>query len=497
MPEAVKKNAASHPGEEALGREAQREKNRVTIVSLFAAVGLTSAKLVAGLATGSLGLLAEAAHSALDMVASVITFFSVRVAGMPADRNHPYGHGRVENLSAAVQGTLLFGTAAWILYESVHRVFFEPVAVSPSVWAFAVMGTSVVVDLWRSRLLARVARRHGSRALEADALNFRADMFSSAVVIVGLALSAYGNRFGGGWFFDRADALAALVVGLFILGKAGQMAAKSVNVLLDLAPVELQERISREAEAVPGVVGARQVRMRESGHRKFADIVVSVPRTVSASEAHDISERVEETVREIDGRTESVVHVEPVATETETMAEAIHGIAQEVGLRTHHERVQRAGTYYEATLHVEVDPALTLGEAHEQASGLGDEIKRQDPRLARVNTHIEVAEPEAGERERVDGEHPDLVAEIRRVVAETGVEASAHEVRLYRPRGERGALRDPAAGRLDAVLHCDFPPEANMGEVHLRTERVEQELRTSLPDLEQIVIHAEPASRSV
>lgn len=497
MPEAVEKDAVSYPEDETLGREAQREKNRVTIVSLFAAVGLTSAKLAAGLTTGSLGLLAEAAHSALDMVASVITFFSVRVAGMPADKNHPYGHGRVENLSAVVQGVLLLGTAAWIMYESIHRIV-DPVAVQVSVWAFVVMGTSVVVDLWRSRLLARVARRHGSRALEADALNFRADMFSSAVVIVGLALSAYGNRFGGGWFLDRADALAALVVGLFILGKAGQMAMKSVNVLLDLAPVELQERISREAEAVPGVVGARQVRMRESGHRKFADIVVSVPRTVSASEAHDISERVEETVREIDGRTESVVHVEPVATEAETMAEAIHGIAQEMGLRTHHERVQRAGAYYEATLHIEVSPELTLGEAHEQASRLGGEIKRQDPRLARVNTHIEVAEPEAGERERVDGEYKDLVAEIRRVVAGTGMEASAHEVRLYRPRGERVEnSREPSAGRLDAVLHCDFPPEANMGEVHLRTERVEQALRTRLPELEQVVIHAEPASRSV
>ena len=476
-----------------LGKGAQREKNRVTIVSLLAAVCLTAAKLAAGLATGSLGLLAEAAHSALDMVASVITFFSVRVAGRPADENHPYGHGRVENLSAVVQGVLLLGTAAWIMYESISRIFFEPVAVQVSVWAFVVMGTSVVVDFWRSRMLARVARRHGSRALEADALNFRADMFSSSVVIVGLALSAYGARLapsGGGWFLERADAIAALLVGLFILGKAGQLAMKSVNVLLDLAPVELQGRISRAAESVPGVVEARQVRLRESGHRKFADIVVTVPRTVSAAEAHDISEKVEETVRGIDGRTESVVHVEPVATEAETMADAIHGIAQEMGLRTHHERVQLAGTHYEANLHVEVDPSLTLGEAHEQARRLGEEIRRQEPRLARVNSHIEVAEPEPGERERVDGEHGGLVEEIRRVVAGAGAEASCHEVRLYR-HGESGG--GDHTEKLDAVLHCDFPPQANVGDVHLRTEYVERALRASIPALEQVVIHAEPA----
>lgn len=474
-----------------LGKAAQREKNRVTVVSLFAAVCLTSAKLVAGLATGSLGLLAEAAHSALDMVASVITFFSVRVAGRPADENHPYGHGRVENLSAVVQGVLLLGTAAWIMYESVHRIL-EPVAVQVSVWAFVVMGASVAVDFWRSRKLARVARRHGSRALEADALNFRADMFSSSIVIVGLALSAYGTRVGGGWFLDRADAFAALFVGLFILGKAGQLAMKSVNVLLDLAPVELQERISRGAEAVPGVVDARRVRLRESGHRKFADITVTVPRTVSAAEAHDISEKVEETVRGIDGRTESVVHVEPVATEAETVADAIHGIAQEMGLRTHHERVARAGERYEATLHIEVAPELTLGEAHEQARRLGQEIRRQEPRLARVNSHIEVAEPEPGERERVDGEHAELVREIRRTVAEAGAEASCHEVRLYRHKGPDD--RDEAnTGKLDAVLHCDFPASANVGDVHLRTEYVERALRTRIPALEQVVIHAEPA----
>jgi len=473
-----------------LGEGAQREKNRVTVVSLFAAVCLTGAKLAAGLATGSLGLLAEAAHSALDMVASVITFFSVRVAGRPADENHPYGHGRVENLSAVVQGVLLLGTAAWILYESAHRIF-EPVAVQVSVWAFVVMGVSVAVDFWRSRMLARVARKHGSRALEADALNFRADMFSSSVVIVGLALSAYGSRVGGGWFLDRADAFAALLVGLFILGKAGQLALRSVNVLLDLAPVELQERISRAAESVPGVVEARRVRIRESGHRKFADITVSVPRTFSAAEAHDISERVEETVRGIDGRTESVVHVEPVATEAETMADAIHGIAQEMGVRTHHERVQRAGTSYEATLHVEVDPRLTLGEAHEEARRLGEEIRRQEPRLARVNSHIEVAGPEPEERERVDGDYPDLVREIRRTAAGSGTEASCHEVRLYRRREprERG---DKGSG-LDAVLHCDFPPDANVGDVHLRTERVEKALRDRVPELERVVIHAEPA----
>lgn len=460
----------------------QREKNRVTIVSLLAAIVLTSAKLTAGLFTGSLGLIAEAAHSALDTVASVITFLSVRVAGRPADKNHPYGHGRVENLSAIIQGVLLLGTASWIIYESVQRIFFVTVEVETSVWAFVVMGSSIVIDLWRSRMLSRAARKYNSRALEADALNFRADMLSSAVVIAGLSLSAYGNAIESGGFLQRADAWAALLVGLFIVGKSGQLALRSVNILLDLAPVELQERVARAAESVPGVLGTRLVRLRESGDRKFADIVVTVPRTLSAAEAHEISNRIERSVREIDPGTEIVVHTEPVMSESETAVEFIHAVALGMGLRTHHERVQRTGDRLEASLHLEVDSKLTLGEAHDLARHLGAEIKAQNPDLKRVNTHIEVAEPGPGERPEVTVEHDGLVREIKREVLEAGVEAVCHEVRLY--RSEEGGL--------DAVLHVDFPSSANMGEVHIRTETIEQALREAHPQLERVVIHAEP-----
>lgn len=460
----------------------QREKNRVTVVSLVAAMALTSAKLVAGLFTGSLGLIAEAAHSGLDTVASVITFFSVRVAGRPADENHPYGHGRFENLSAIIQGVLLLGTAAWILYEAVRRIFFVHVAVEVSVWAFAVMGASIVVDLWRSRMLARVARKYGSRALEADALNFRADMFSSAVVILGLALAAYGQSMGSEGFLGRADAWAALVVGLFIIGKSGHLALKSVNILLDLAPVELQERISRAAESVPGVLGTRLVRLRESGNRKFADIVVTVPRTISAAEAHDITEQVEASVREVDPGTESVVHTEPVTSASETAAESVHAVALGMGLRTHHERVHHTGDSLEASLHLEVGPEHTLREAHDLAQRLGIAIRRQNPDLKRVNTHIEVAQPEPDERCNVTAEYEELAKAMERDVSRAGVDAVCHEVRLYRS----------ARGGIDAVLHLDFPSSANMGEVHVRTEGVEQRLREAHPQLEHVVIHAEP-----
>ena len=422
----------------------QRQKNRVTTVSVGASLLLTCAKLAVGLLTGSLGILAEAAHSALDLVASVITFFSVRIAGRPADEGHPYGHSRVENLSAIVQGLLLLATASLIAYESLKRIFFEDVAVQASLWAFGVMGAGILVDLWRSRLLLRVAKRYRSRALEADALNFQADMLSSAAVIAGLGLVALGNALGRREILNKADAVAALVVGGFIIYKSASVLLRSTSVLLDRAPAGLAERVRRAAASVPGVVDAPFVRTRESGSRTFADVVVTVPRTTSAAEAHELTEKVEEAIRSVDRRADTVVHVE-------------------------------------------VAPDLTLEEAHALVQRLGSALREEYPRLLKVNSHIEVAEPVPEEKREATAERPELLARIERVVLRAGMEARAHEVRLYGP----GETSD-ADGAVDVVIHLDFPPSTNVGEVHHRTELIEQVLRTEVQELGQVVIHAEP-----
>jgi divalent metal cation (Fe/Co/Zn/Cd) transporter len=349
------------------------------------------------------------------------------------------------------------------------------------------MGLSIVVDLWRSRMLRRAAEKYRSRALEADALNFRADLLSSAVVIAGLSLVALGDALNRVGILNKADAVAALLVGGFIIYKSGSILLQSVNILLDRAPVGLEERVRQAAASVSGVVDAPSVRLRESGSRTFADVVVTVPRTTSAAEAHDLTERVEEAVRGVDERADTLVHVEPVRSETETAAEAIRATALRVGVRTHHEKVWRSGENFEASLHVEVDPDLTLEEAHDLARRLGKAIKEEYPRILKVNSHIEVAVPEPEERRETTADYPELVATMEHAVLETGVEARAHEVRLY---GLRGAGVDE--GSLGAVVHLDFPPSTDMGEVHRRTEFIEQVLRTRVPELEHVVIHAEP-----
>src|SRR5947208_624548 len=175
--------------------EAHREKTMVALSSVGAAIGLTSLKLIIGLLIGSLGILAEAAHSGLDLVAALMTFLAVRVADRPADATHNYGHGKVENLSAFLEVALLLLTAIWIIYEAIQRLLHQDIHVDISIWAFMVMLISIAVDFTRSRALLRVARKLGSQALEADALHFSTDIWSSIVVVLGLLVVYLSQRF--------------------------------------------------------------------------------------------------------------------------------------------------------------------------------------------------------------------------------------------------------------------------------------------------------------
>lgn len=462
----------------------RKEKNQATIISVLASLVLTVLKLVAGILTGSIGLLAEAAHSGLDFVASIITFISVRIARRPADSGHPYGHERVENLSAIIQGCLLLATASWIAYESVNRLFAESVSVRPSGLAFAVIGITIITDIWRSRILLRVARKYRSRALEADAQNFRADLLSSTAVLLGLTLVAVGRATGNGGFLDRADAVAALMVAGIIFYKSGELLLGSVNVLIDRAPENLEEEVREAVASVDGVVCVTSVRMRESGSRTFADVVVSVPRTVSTTEAHEITERVEEAIRAVDERAESFVHAEPTISDEESAAQSVRATALSLGFSTHHERAWRTSDdRWETSLHVEVEPDLSLRQAHDRTRGLGTAIRESDHRFERVTTHIEPADPDPERSREITQDHPDLVARIKRVVTGGVEEANCHEVRFYASEEN---------SKLDAVLHCDFPPYMNVEDAHRGAEAVERTLRNSVPELGHLLVHAEP-----
>jgi len=288
-----------------------REKQAAALRSLLAAVGLTAFKIVVGLATGSLGILAEAAHSGLDLVAAGLTFVAVRLSGRPADRDHLYGHGKIENLSALAETLLLLLTCSWIVWEAVHRLLTHRAEIEVTVWSFAVMLTSIVVDVSRSRVLSRAAKEYHSQALEADALHFTTDVWSSSVVIVGLAAVKAGDWWPRLLFLRNADAIAALGVSALVVWVSVRLGRRTLDALIDKAPQGMEQRIIAAVEGVEGVRNCHNVRMRYSGPILFIDLHILTDGAQSLAQAHSLTETIEEVIRGLVPNADVTVHPEP------------------------------------------------------------------------------------------------------------------------------------------------------------------------------------------
>jgi cation diffusion facilitator family transporter len=290
---------------------AQKDKRTAALSSVVAAIGLTSFKLIIGLLTNSLGILAEAAHSGLDLVAAAMTYFAVRVSDKPADKEHPFGHGKIENLSALFETVLLLLTSAWIIYEAIQRLFFAEVAVQTSIWSFIVMGTSIVIDYSRSRILYKAARKYNSQALEADALHFSTDIWSSTVVILGLIGLSISRYVKGLDWMQKADSIAALIVALIVIYVSAELGWRTISSLLDTAPKGLHEKVLQVAEKVPGVVGVHAIRIRPSGANTFIDMHITMDGKCTLDEAHAATEVLEKAVHGLISPSDVTVHVEP------------------------------------------------------------------------------------------------------------------------------------------------------------------------------------------
>lgn len=288
-----------------------QEKRWAAMSSVVAAIGLTGLKLIIGLSTGSLGILAEAAHSGLDLMAALMTFLAIRISGRPADRSHLYGHGKAENLSALFETLLLLVTCFWILYEATHRLLFHSVALKVTFWSFAIMITSIVVDISRSRVLYRAARKYHSQALEADALHFRTDIWSSGVVILGLICVKISDWIPGLAFLHQADSVAAILVGLIVVYISFRLGMSTVQALLDVAPSGIEERIISAVSTLPGITDCHNVRVRYSGPQLFVDIHVLVDGNQTLREAHNLTEEIERTIQKMIPNSDVTVHPEP------------------------------------------------------------------------------------------------------------------------------------------------------------------------------------------
>src|SRR5262249_31673242 len=356
-------------------------KQKVALSSIAASAGLTMAKAVGGGMSGSLGLLSRAAHSLINLVASVMTYFAVRISDKPADAEHHYGHGKVESVSALIETALLFVLAGVVIWEAVKRLTSaQPPEVEATPWAFAVIVLSIAVDFFRARVLYRTAQKTSSDALAADALNCAPDMWSSLWVLIGLR----GIALGYAW----ADSVAAIAVSVVICIAGWRLSRRPIDTLPDTAPPGAADKITAAITRIPGVVGVEGLRVRQVGEVLFVDLVVAVSRTLPLDRVAALKDRIVETVRTDSSAAEVTVTTQPRALDDETILERVMVIARNRALAAHHVTVHALEGRLAVSLDLEVDGALSLAAAHDIATGLEDAIREELGPGVEVETHI-------------------------------------------------------------------------------------------------------------
>jgi len=464
--------------------DAAHEKRSAALLSVGAALLLVSLKTFLVVRTGSLGVLSEALHSGLDLVAALITFLSVRVADEPADERHPYGHGKFENFSAFIETGLLLLTALFIVYEGFDRLFFRSVHIQPSVTAILILLIALAIDVTRARALKRVANKYSSEALEADALHFSTDVWSTIVVIVGIGLVWAGNTWNLPWL-SYADALAGLAVAAVIFWVGSQLGKRTLDALLDVAPKGLQQQIIEAVAGMEGVLDVERVRVRRAGNRHFVDATVSVPRTAGLEQVHALTDAIEKRIGEI-APADVMVHVEPRAPKRESLFDAVRAIAQRMGLAVHDvTALQQDGQLF-VELHLEVDENLSLSDAHRQATELEEEIRKLRDGSTDVNIHIEplgrhIATPDSGAGEMkqlsraIEGFINTLPSEFDELV-------NCHDVRVRQ-----------VEHHILASCHCTMRGALPITQVHDVTAALEDRVKEKFPQIYRVTIHPEPA----
>jgi cation diffusion facilitator family transporter len=459
------------------------EKKRAALLSVGSALVLVSLKTFLVVRTGSLGVLSEALHSGLDLIAAIITFLSVRMSDAPADEKHPYGHGKFENFSAFVETGLLLLTALYIIYEAFLRLFFRSVHIEPSVTAIVILFCALGIDVTRSRALAHVAKKFSSEALEADALHFSTDVWSTSVVIVGVGLVWAGEVWSLPYLI-YADALAGLAVAAVILWVGSQLGRRTIDALLDAAPEGLQQEIARAVARMDGVLDVDRVRVRRAGNHHFVDATVSVARTASLEQVHALSDAIEKRIGEI-VPADVMVHAEPRAPQGEHLFEAIRAVAQRMGLAIHDlSALQQQGKLF-VELHLEVDENLSLRDAHRQATELEEGIRELRDGPIEVNIHIEplgrhIATPDDGA-----GEMKQLSRSVEQFLnglpSEFDELVNCHDVRTRQ-----------VAHHILVSCHCTMKGALPITQIHDVTATLEDRVKEKFPQIHRVTIHPEP-----
>src|SRR5579872_585326 len=490
VPLCVPAPSYNSPEDSSITRSPTSVKQMAALGSIGSALVLVALKVFLAVATGSLGVLSEAMHSSLDLIAAILTWLSVRVSDRPADSGHTYGHGKIESFSAFVETGLLLATSVYIIVEAFIRLLFKQVHLQPSALAISILGLAMIIDVIRSRALAKVAGQYPSEALEADALHFSTDVWSTFVVIIGMAAVWVGQYTGITWL-RNADPIAALVVAAIVIWVGSRLGKRTLDGLLDVAPAGLQERVRTAVEGLDGVLSTERVRVRRAGNQHFVDVTISVPRSASFEQVHAISDEVERRVGEI-VPADVMVHMEPRAAAGEHLFDAIRAIAARRGLSVHEISADQLDGHLFIEMHLEVDEALSLWEAHRRASELEEEIRAlpgvassSDREHAKVNIHIEPLGTHIASVDGGRGEMAGLGRAIEEYVntlrAEFHELVDCHEVHVRQ-----------VEHKILVSCHCAMDGSLPITQIHDVTGALEDRVKEHFPQIARVTIHPEP-----
>ena len=455
------------------------EKQGVARRSVLVAICITTFKFIVGFATGSLGILSEALHSSLDLVAAVVTLLSVRVSDKPADADHQYGHGKIENFSAFIETGLLLGTCVWIVYEAIRRLFFRSVEIEPSIWAVVVMSLSIVLDFWRSRALKRVADKYNSQALQADALHFATDIWSSSVVIAGIGFIWVGRQYHIEWL-QKADPISALFVAGIVMFVSWRLSRETLDALLDSAPAGVRNSIIQQVGRVPGVLEVERVRIRKAGSRYFADLSVGLARNVTFQASDAVVSEVRQCVHNLLGDSDVLVNAVPREVLSESTFDRIRAAALRNNLMVHDISVQDLNGAIHAELHVELDENMLLIAAHDRVTALEADIRAHVPEIASILTHIE-SEPATIETSEAFVEDRDLEERLKKIGESLPDVVDVHEIVLKRVRDH-----------IFLSCHVTMQDYLPLSRVHDVQTELEIRFKHEAPQLFRVLIHPEP-----
>jgi cation diffusion facilitator family transporter len=461
-----------------LSRHDNQEKASVALSSIMGALVITGLKLGVGLWTGSLGILAEAAHSGLDLIAAIITFFAVKFSAKPADVDHRYGHGKIENFSALIETVLLMVTCFWIVNEAIDRLTHPAVGIQVNFWSFFVIIASIAVDYSRSRALYRVAKKYKSQALEADALHFSTDIWSSSVVLLGLVLTLLK--------VPIADSIAALVVAIIVIFISISLGKRTIDELLDRAPRGVDPEVMKAALSVSGVEKIEGLRLRSAGGRTFLDFIIHIRRTMPFELVNTLVHDVEAAIRKVVPNADVVIHPEPVETADETIAEKIRLLMLRQGFIAHDIRVFRLSGQLQIDLQVEFPESLGLVDVHAAADEVEAQIKQQIPDVASVSVHVEDSKEHVVDSIDVTANSAKLIGKILALVKSGGSIESAEVLSILQ-----------VGKKYRASIRCLVSHGLSLEDAHDASTDLENRIMVRFPEIAEVNIHVEPAAPKV